>query len=209
MLTKGPVRFKFIGFIRQEMANYSFAVWIILSAGLLLLFVYAAVINFRRRHSSQVDLDEVVPFLLPVNLEALCDALDPKQDAYLRHRLSRHEFQRLQRKRARLAKEYLRRMSHNAALLQRVGYGQLNSSNPLVAAQAQELIDAGVHVRLYAFLGMAAFFVRHSLSLAKVAQVQKLMSSVLVPAYELLRTKAHDLTSLRDTSFRDALVQSL
>jgi len=196
------------------MASYSFAVWIILSVGLLLLFLYAAWTNLRRRHLPEIDLDEVVPFLLPVNLEALSEAIDPTQDAYLRHQRSRREFQKLQRKRARLAAEYLRRMSHNAALLQRVGYGQLRSSNPLVAAQAQELIDAGVHVRLYAFLGLAVLFFRRisgfgSISLARVSEVHKMMSSGLIPAYRSLRSKAEELTTLRDTAFRDALAQNL
>ena len=196
------------------MASYSFAVWIILSVGLLLLFLYAAWTNLRRRHLPEIDLDEVVPFLLPVNLEALSEAIDPSQDAYLRHQHSRREFEKLQRKRFRLATEYLRRMSHNAALLQRVGYGQLHSRNPLVAAQAQELIDAGVHVRLYAFLGLAVLFFRRisgfgSISLARVSEVHKMMSSGLIPAYRSLRSKAEELTTLRDTAFRDALAQNL
>jgi len=193
------------------MANYSFAVWIALSLGLVLLFFYAAWINLRRQRMPQVDLDEIVPFLLPVNVEALAEAMDPSQDAYLRHSHSRAEFQKLQRKRSKLAAEYLRRMSHNAALLQRVGYGQLRSSNPLVAAQAQELIDAGVHVRLYAFLGLAALFVRRvsGLGSAKISEAQKMMSSSLIPAYQSLRSKAAELTTLRDTSVQDALVRSL
>lgn len=193
------------------MANYSFAVWMVLSAGLLLLFVYAAWINLRRRHMPEVDLDEVVAFLLPVNVEAFAEAMDSTQDAYLRHSHSRLEFQKLQRKRMRLTAEYLRRMSHNAALLQRVGYGQLRSSNPLVAAQAQELIDAGVHVRLYAFLGLGALFFRRisGIGFTRIGEVQKIMSSSLIPAYESLRAKAEELTTLRDTAFRDALARSL
>ena len=200
-----------MGFNRLEMANYSFAVWMVLSAGLLLLFVYAAWINLRRRRMPEVDLDEVVAFLLPVNVEAFAEAMDTTQDAYLRHSHSRLEFQKLQSKRMRLAAEYLRRMSHNAALLQRVGYGQLRSSNPLVAAQAQELIDAGVHVRLYAFLGLTALFFRRisGLGLKKISDVQKMMSSSLIPAYQSLRSKAQELTTLRDSAFRDALARSL
>ena len=196
------------------MASYSFSLWIVLSGGLLLLFLYAAFINLRRRHLPQIDLDEVVPFLLPVNLQALADAIDPAQDAYLRHSHSPAEFQRLQRKRTRLASEYLHRMKHNAALLQRVGYGQIHSPNGVVAEQGQELIDAGVNVRLYAFLGLAALFCRRvwgfrSMSLAKVSQIQKMMGSSLIPAYQALRSKAEELTALRYTSFHDALIQSL
>jgi hypothetical protein len=193
------------------MANYSFAVWMVLSAGLLLLFVYAAWVNLRRRHMPEVDLDEIVAFLQPVNVEAFAEAMDVSQDSYLRHSHSPLEFQKLQRKRMRVAAEYLRRMSHNAALLQRVGYGQLRSSNPLVAAQAQELIDAGVHVRLYAFLGLTALFFRRisGLGVKKISDVQKMMSASLIPAYQSLRSKAQELTTLRDTGLQDALARSL
>jgi hypothetical protein len=214
LLTGALVGFRFFWFIEQSMANYSFAVWIVLSVGLLLLFVYAAAMNLRRRHMSEVDLDEIVPFLLPVDLKALSEAIDPVQEKYLRHSCSPHEYHKIQRKRNKLAAEYLRRMNHNAALLQRVGYGQIHSQNSIVAAQAQELIDAGVHVRLYAFVGLAALFFRRvslfgSLSLKKVSNFQKVTATNLVPAYEALRTKAGELTSLRNAGFREALVQSL
>lgn len=196
------------------MANYSFVVWIALSTGLLLLFVYAALINLRRRHMPEVDLDEVVPYLLPVDVKALAEAIDPNQDKYLRHSCSAQEYQKIQRKRNRLAAEYLRRMNHNAALLQRVGYGQLRSSNNMVAEQAQELIDAGVHVRLYAFVGLSVLFLKRvwlfgSLSLSRVSHFQKVTASSLVPAYEALRSKAEELTMVRNTGFREALNQSL
>lgn len=196
------------------MANYSFVVWMALSGGLLLLFVYAAVVNLRRQHQREVDLNDIVPYLLPVNLEALADALNLSQDAYLQHSQSAREFHKQQRRRTRLAAEYLRRMSHNAALLQRVGYGQLRSANRMVAEQAQELIDAGVHVRLYAFLGMAALFFRRiwilrSFSVAKISKVQELMSTSLIPAYQALRSKAEEVTTLRNSRLHEALIQSL
>ena len=192
------------------MTNYSFAVWITLSGGLLLLFVYAAVINLRRQRLPKIDLAEVVSALLPVDMEAFAEAISPSQKGHLCRSSSQSE----QRQRARVAVDCLRRMSHNAALLQRVGYGQLHSQNPLVASQAQELIDAGVHVRFYAFLGMVALMVKRvtglsSVPLARVAEAQKMMSSSLIPAYESLRAKAEDMTTLRDTAFREALTQAL
>lgn len=193
------------------MTNYSFAVWIILAVGLLLLFVYAAVINLRRQRSPWIDLGEIVPNLLPVDLQAFAEAIQPIQ---LDQFDSRRELHQQQRQRARIAAACLRRMSHNAELLQRVGYGQIRSSNPLVAAQAQELIDAGVHVRFYAFLGLSALFFRRiagvgAIPLKKVADVQKMMSASLIPAYESLRAKAQEITTLRDTAFREALTQAL
>ncbi len=186
----------------------------VLSAGLLLLFACAAVMNLRRQNQSETDLSDIVPYLLPVNMEALVEALSLTQDAYLRHSQSPQEFQKLQRKRARLAAEYLRRMSYNASLLQRVGYGQLRSPNPVLAEQAQGLIDAAVHVRLYALVGLVALFCRRAwgltwISQAKVAEIYKIMSGHLIPAYESLRTKAEELTAIRDSAFLDALAQSL
>ena len=199
------------------MSNYLFAIWIILSAGLLLLFFYAAFVNLRRRRQPEVDLGGVIPFLLPVDVDALSQLIDPQYEAYSRHTYSKQDFQKLRRKQARLTVEYLRRMSHNAALLQRVGYSQIHSANALVAAQAQELIDAGVHVRLYTFVGLVVLFLWRFLglytvsfvSLPRISDIRDLMSSSLIPAYQALRTKAESLTSLRDSGFRDVLVQSL
>lgn len=186
----------------------------ILSGGLLLLFIFAAVINLRRHSHAEIDLSDIVPYLLPVDLETLTEALSISQNAYLRHSQSAEEFQKLEHKKLRLAAEYLRRMSHNAALLQRVGYGQLHNSNPMVAEQAQELIDAGVHVRLYTFLGLTALVLRRIWGLRWVAQAQishvhHLMSSAMIPSYRSLRSKAEELATVRYSAFHDALVQSL
>ena len=181
--------------------NYSFAIWITLSASLALLFLYTAVINLRKRHLPETRLDEIIPLLSPVNMEALWQIGELAADAGER------------RRQIRLAKEYLRRMAHNAALLQRIGYSQINSPNPLLAAQAQELIDAGVHVRLYAFIGLSALLVRRVTAFGRLAsttaELKNLLASSLVPAYELLKSKAANLTSFRDTDLREALVQSL
>jgi len=205
---------RFFQSIRPRIVDYAFALWISASVGLLLLFLWAAVIHLRRRRAQAVPLGEVVPFLLPVNTKAFAEAMDISQNASLRRSLSRQQYRQLQGNRHRLAREYLRRMSHNAALLQHVGYGQLRSPDPLVAAQAQELIDAGTHVRLYAFCGLGLVFLRRVSGLewapwGRFSAVEKLMSSSLLPAYESLCCKARDLTALYDTAFRDALTQAL
>ena len=195
------------------MANYSFSVWIALSVGLLLLFVYTALVNVRRHNQPEVPLHEIITRLLPVNLEALAGALDLGIDTSLRPN-SLEEFRTLERERAKVAAECLRRMRHNAALLQRLGYSRLNSPNPMVVEQAQQLVDAGVHVRIYVLMALAAMFVRRiwglgSLVQMKVARIQRITSSSLVPAYEALRSKAADLTGLSDHGFHESLLQSL
>jgi len=64
--------------------------------------------------------------------------------------------------------ECLRRMTHNAALLQQLGYSQLRSGNELICSMAQEMIDAGVHVRLYTFMGLLVLHVWSTLRLGAV-----------------------------------------
>lgn len=199
------------------MSNYLFAIWIILSVALLLLFFYAAYVNVRRKKRPQVDLSDVVPFLLPVDVTALSELINPQIEAAAKRSYSKEDFKRLRRKQARQTVEYLRRMSHNAALLQQLGYSRIHNPNALIAAQGQQLIDAGVHVRLYTFVGLTVLFLWRLLglyavsfvSLPKVSDIRELMSSSLIPAYEALRAKAESLTSLKDRDFREALVQSL
>ena len=199
------------------MSNYLFAIWIILSVALLLLFFYAAYVNVRRKKRPQVDLSDVVPFLLPVDVTALSELINPQIEAAAKRSYSKEDFKRLRRKQARQTVEYLRRMSHNAALLQQLGYSRIHNPNALIAAQGQQLIDAGVHVRLYTFVGLTVLFLWRLLglyavsfvSLPKVSDIRELMSSSLIPAYEALRAKAEGLTSIKDSGFREALVQSL
>jgi hypothetical protein len=43
----------------------------------------------------------------------------------------------------------------------------------------------------------------------RVAEFQKLVSSSVIPAYEVFKAKATGLTALTGSAYRDALVQSL
>ncbi|HLW53339.1 MAG TPA: hypothetical protein VKW06_10890 [Candidatus Angelobacter sp.] len=191
------------------MSNVLFVLWMGFSAGLLLLFFYAAYLNMRNRNTRNVDLGEMIPSFLPVNAEPLADLIE---DGPSQLNESEDEIRRVQ-----LTIDCLRRMAHNAALLQRVGYSQLHSPNQLICDLAQEMIDAGVHVRLYSFIGLAVLhtwvrfrFVVGPLSrVARAADLQELLSSSLVPAYEQLKTKAGNLTCLKFSSLSEELAQSL
>ena len=191
-----------------------FAIWIGLSAGLLLLFLYAAFLNVKRRQSRKVELGDLLPSFLPVDVEVLRQLVNPAQQRYLQETYGQEELLRIYREQLRLTIECLRRMTHNAALLQQLGYSQLQSGNQLIASLAQEMIDAGVHVRLYTFMGLIVLHLRSSLSwvpmvaASRSAQVQQLLSSSLIPAYAQLKDKADNLTCLKFSSFHEALAQS-
>ncbi|MBZ5533689.1 MAG: hypothetical protein LAO20_19840 [Acidobacteriia bacterium] len=193
-----------------------FLVWIGLAAGLLLLFFFTAIVNFRERRSLPVELGELIPSFLPVNLDVLNDVSGPAPAA-TPFQGTPKELAELQRRRVQRCIDCLRRMTHNAALLQRLGYSQLNNGNQLIGSLAQEMIDAGVHVRLYTLLGLAVLYGWKALliiaipllSTARITELQEMMSSSLVPAYELLKSKADNLAILKFSSLQDALTQSL
>src|SRR5262245_18597608 len=126
------------------MSNSLFVLWIGLSAGLLLQLVYAAFLNFRRNHSSNIELGDMMPSFLPVDLEVLKDLVNPEQQRYLQETYGQEELLRVYRRQLAVTIECLRRMTHNASLLQQLGYNQLQSGNQLIASLAQEMIDAGV-----------------------------------------------------------------
>ncbi|HZU30130.1 MAG TPA: hypothetical protein VFB79_03390 [Candidatus Angelobacter sp.] len=197
------------------MSNITFSILIGLSAGLLLLFFYAAYLNIRKRQSKEVELGELIPSFLPVDLEILQKLIDPQQQRHLQETYGHEELLRIYGQQVKLTIECLRRMTHNAALLQQIGYCQLRSGNQLIASLAQEMIDAGVHVRLYAFMGLIILQVRYSLrwiplfSAAKCTDVQQLVSSSLLPAYTLLKDKTDNLACLKFSSLQDAVAESL
>ena len=180
------------------MSNTLSALWIGLSVGLLLLFFYAAFLNWRNRRVHSVDLGDLLPSFLPVDAEALAELAHPAHD----------------RERIRVAMDCLRRMAHNAALLQQLGYSHLHSPNQLIQSLAQEMIDAGVHVRLYSFLGLARLHLGKYLSwelpaLRHMLEIDDLVSTSLIPAYDALKDKAGNLTCLKFSSLHEEFVNSL
>lgn len=192
------------------MSNTLLALWVGLSAGLLLLFVYLALINMRNQKCRAIELDEMIPSFLPVDVAAFSEIIQYQQKAGL----GRNENRREQIKEM---ISILERMTHNAALLQRLGYGQLRTGNPLLCDLAQQMIDAGVYVRLYAFLGLATLRLWSVLGFnsipvfpaRKIRELQHMMSDSLVPAYELLKNKAGNLICVKYSGYHDALIQSL
>jgi hypothetical protein len=197
------------------MSNTMFAIWIGLSAGILLLFLYAAFLNLRRRQAPSVELSDLMNSFLPVDVAVLSNVVSPTQQRHLQETFGREELLRLYRKQVGLTMECLRRMSHNAALLQQVGYTQVNSGNQLIASIAQEMVDAGVHVRLYTFMALIVLQVRSTLqwlplfSTPNSGDVRSIVASSLLPAYILLKDKADHLTFLKFSSLHESLAQSL
>ena len=79
------------------MSNTMFAIWIGLSAGILLLFLYAAFLNLRRRQKQGVELGDLMNSFLPVNVEVLSELISPAQQRHLQETYGREELLRIYR----------------------------------------------------------------------------------------------------------------
>lgn len=86
---------------------------------LVLRLAWRRIYRFRNRTE-----DDVVPFMLRVDLAELIDLVDNLTEEQLRYDLTPEEFRKEQLIRLRLLQEYTRRMRHNADILQEWGeYG--------------------------------------------------------------------------------------
>lgn len=196
------------------MSDTLFALWIAVSAVLLVLFAYAVILNLRNRQGRPVAPDELIPSLKPVNIDdfaGLVASLDAPQG------VRREDLNRVQGEPRQQITRSLRHMAHNAALLQRLGYAQLNSGNELISDLAQQMIDAGVHVRLYTFVALAALHLRNAFQVAginiipagRLLELKEMISSSLLPAYQQMKENAGHMTFLKFSAVHEALSGSL
>jgi hypothetical protein len=101
------------------------------------------------------DVDDVIPFLYPVNLALAESLLDPASEFEYRWRLSPREFRAAQRKRMRLYLELTRRMAHNSRVLVEYAVAEKNNPDPRRVSVATDLQDRAIEMRLYVLLAGA------------------------------------------------------
>jgi hypothetical protein len=120
-------------------------VWLVVASNALgyIYLLYRAWTRVPRR-----DIDDVVPFLYPVDLSLVESLLDPAADFALRWSLSPQAFREAQRRRMRLYLELLQRMSHNSTVLAEFDTAVRGDDN-LTPGPVSKLEDAALKVRLY------------------------------------------------------------
>lgn len=120
-------------------------IWLLVASNALgyVYLLYRAWTRVPRR-----DIDDVVPFLYPVDVSLVESLLDPAADFELRWQLSPRAFREAQRRRMRLYLEMVRRMSHNSEVLVEYDHARLGNDR-LNSEQASKVEDAAIRVRLY------------------------------------------------------------
>jgi len=122
-------------------------IWLIFAASLGEL-VYLLYLAWASAHVPKLVLNDVVHFLYPVDLELLASLLDPACDFELRWRLSPRQYREQQRRRLRIYRELLLRMSHNSAVLAEFD-NAVRGYSTLIAGPGSRLQESAVKVRIY------------------------------------------------------------
>jgi hypothetical protein len=143
------------------------------------------------------DVDDVIPFLYPVDLSLAESLLDPAADFQLRWKLTPQQLRAAQRKRLRLYLEVVRRMSHNSKVLVDYAIAEKNCSDPQHALIASALQEKAIEVRLYALLA--------TLKIRLWLLLRTDILRIMVPALAELRTVAeinglHSYSALKVTA---------
>jgi hypothetical protein len=125
--------------------------WLIVVWGVLSC-VYMLRCAWTRFPNRDVDADDVIPFLYPVDISLAESLLDPATDFEFRWSLRPPQFREARRKRMRLYLELTRRMAHNATVLVQYADAENNSCDPRRVGLASTLQQKAVEVRIYSLL---------------------------------------------------------
>jgi hypothetical protein len=96
--------------------------------------------------------------MLPIDVAALLNLVDESQQEYLRSRLSKHDFAKLQRQRNRALLVYVKRIASNAATLMRFAHAATQVADPEIAVAGRQLLQSALSTRMQALRAMALLY---------------------------------------------------
>lgn len=106
--------------------------------------------SFAIRYPSLPAGADLAKHLVPINLPALLNLMDPSQRDFLRRNLSPADFRSIARERNRVALSYTKKISNNIAILTRwAELARISAPDGTTARAAAELATLGVRTRLY------------------------------------------------------------
>ena len=108
-----------------------------------------------RLHIKSVNLESQ---LVPLDLEAFRNLIDPAEDAYLRAHLSRFSYGAVRRARLRAMAAYVRLALRNAAVLAQIGQAASRNRDPQKAAAARAMSNDAFLLRRNATIALARVY---------------------------------------------------
>jgi hypothetical protein len=128
----------------------------------ILAAVALALIALDAAHGNAVGIsiaDDLQAFTQPVDLPAFLNLVDPREEQFLRVSLTPQVFRRVQRHRLFAAREYVRRVAKNAAVMVRLGEAAKAEGNAEISRLGQELVTAAIRLRVFALLAFCLLYI--------------------------------------------------
>lgn len=125
-------------------------------AGLLGLFLILYLAKSLRAKGG--NLDELAAQLRPMDVDAFRNLIDEREEEYLRAHLPMREFRGVHRERMLAAVEYVWCATRNTSILMSLGEAAKQSSDPMVIAAADRLLDHALGLRLYALQALPRMY---------------------------------------------------
>jgi hypothetical protein len=111
------------------------------------------------RGGLSIGTGETKEAMQPIHLPALLNLLDESQQDYLRARLPKRDFAKLQRRRNRALLVYVKRIASNSAVLMRYAHAATQASEPETVAAGRELLQAALSTRISALKAMGLLYI--------------------------------------------------
>jgi hypothetical protein len=121
-------------------------------AACMLVLVVRGGISLATRHTEEERMQAI-------HLPALLNLLDESQQDYLRSRLPKKDFGRLQRQRNRALLVYVKRIASNSAVLMRYAHAATLMSDPEMVAAGRELMQSSLNTRISALKALGLLYV--------------------------------------------------
>ena len=191
-------------------------VLLFISAGALLAIAYAfamAWFEFPRRNA-----EDVLCYLLPVDVEKMQSLLDPAVEYSYRLYFSPQEFRFLQRKRLHQFMELVERLSRNSVTLMDYADEEIDRNDPLTLQAAQALREHAFSLRLHCLAAKMAIYswllvrLRAPIGVGNrfsLPRLRELYGIAALDTYSRLKDAAITLYGLRRPNGVDDFLQAL
>jgi len=120
------------------------AIVLVIAAAFALVFILSVTLSRSLQVSEGTGLTGKIQ---PIDVEAFRKLIDPREEEYLRRRLSASEFRVVRRERLRAMAAYVQTAGRNAAVLVRMGQSALTARDAPTAAAARQLVDNALLLR--------------------------------------------------------------
>ncbi len=134
----------------------SLAIFLVIAAALALVFIFGVTVSRSLQVSAGTTLAGQI---LPIDVEAFRNLIDPAEDEYLRRRLPSAEFRAVRRERLLATAAYVKAAGRNAAFLVRIGQSALQATDAQTTEAARQLVNDALLLRRNAAIALMRIYI--------------------------------------------------